>query len=98
MPDKQAEHNRFCRYAVHLMQRVCGQPLSNLPADFVSMEKLRRAEIVASTKIHWDEKELLALVHKHLLQMGLARTAETLQKEADPVSYTHLTLPTILLV
>uniref|UniRef100_A0A1I8GR74 LisH domain-containing protein n=1 Tax=Macrostomum lignano TaxID=282301 RepID=A0A1I8GR74_9PLAT len=48
----------------------------------VSMEWLRRAEIVANTRITWDGKELLHLMYNHLLSKGLSESAAVLQREA----------------
>ena len=52
-----------------------------------------------------DDREILAVIKKALLREGYQVTAleDPLQLEEDklgryPVSYTHLTLPTILLV
>ncbi len=38
---------------------------------------------MASTKIIYQEKELLQLIHTHLMAKGLSNTAAILQQEAD---------------
>ncbi len=40
-------------------------------------------DVVAQTKIVYQEKELLQLIHSHLAAKGLSKTAVMLQQEAD---------------
>lgn len=42
-----------------------------------------QANIVAQTKIHFNEQQLLLLMHQHLMGKGLSKTAETLVLEAN---------------
>lgn len=42
-----------------------------------------QANIVASTKINFNEQQLLLLVHQHLVAKGLNKTADILSQEAD---------------
>lgn len=46
-------------------------------------EKLWKASVVSQTKIVYNEKELLQLIHKHLQDQGLHQAASVLQHEAD---------------
>ncbi|XP_076077249.1 DDB1- and CUL4-associated factor 1-like [Mytilus galloprovincialis] len=81
LQDKQQEFIKFCRYASDLMERVSGKLAS---ANFdASLDEIRRADIVAHTKIRYSEKELLQLIHDHLQKNGLMDTACMLQKEGN---------------
>lgn len=42
-----------------------------------------QANIVAQTKIHFNEQQLLLLMHQHLMAKGLSKTAESLVQEAN---------------
>lgn len=39
--------------------------------------------MVSNTRINYNEKELLQLIHGHLMKKGLAETAAQLVQEAD---------------
>ncbi|XP_062610768.1 DDB1- and CUL4-associated factor 1-like [Saccostrea cucullata] len=79
--DKQQEHIKFCKYANELLERVVGKKSSaHLDA---SLEEIRRADIVAQTRINFQEKELLQLIYSHLQSEGLTEAAAALQKEAN---------------
>eukprot|EP00105_Crassostrea_gigas_P019132 XP_011437507.1 PREDICTED: protein VPRBP [Crassostrea gigas] len=81
LQDKQQEHVKFCKYANELLERVLGKKSSaNLDA---SLEDIRRADIVAQSRITFQEKELLQLIHSHLQSKGLAEAAAALQREAN---------------
>ncbi|XP_015778205.1 PREDICTED: protein VPRBP-like isoform X2 [Acropora digitifera] len=67
--DKAADHALFCKYAGELLQRVTG--------------KKSTADVVAQTHISYPGKELLQLIHSHLLSEGLHKTAELLKGEAS---------------
>ena len=53
----------------------------------VSLEHIRKAEVVQQTQIIYKDKELLQLILNHLVEKGLDKSANILQKEAN------LTLP-----
>lgn len=46
-------------------------------------EKIWKSAIISRTKINFNEKELLQLIHQHLCKKGLKKTAEQLQIEAE---------------
>lgn len=48
----------------------------------ISLDHIRKADVVAQTKIVYKEKELLQLIHDHLVQNGLEQSAVALQREA----------------
>ncbi|KAL8603740.1 hypothetical protein ACOMHN_024356 [Nucella lapillus] len=79
LQDKRQEHVKFCKYASQLLERVSGKQASTLDA---SLEDIRKADIVAETKIMYREKELMQLIHDHLVLKGFTDTAGVLQKEA----------------
>ncbi|XP_022098805.1 DDB1- and CUL4-associated factor 1-like isoform X2 [Acanthaster planci] len=81
LQDKQSEHLKFCRFASELIERVTGKPMS-LSSD-ATLSKLHKANIVAQTKITYSQKELLQLIHSHLVSQGLNDTACALQREAS---------------
>ncbi|XP_055999036.1 DDB1- and CUL4-associated factor 1-like isoform X3 [Ostrea edulis] len=81
LQDKQQEHVKFCKYANELLERVVGKK-SNANLD-ASLEAIRRADIVAQSRITFQEKELLQLIHGHLQSKGLTEAAAALQREAN---------------
>lgn len=60
-----------------------------------AMRRIERAGIAAATPISYHSRELMQLIHEHLLGSGLAATAAMLQKEADitPLPSTGAVLP-----
>ncbi|WOL03551.1 DDB1- and CUL4-associated factor [Canna indica] len=48
-----------------------------------TLRRIERAAIAAATPITYHSRELLLLIHEHLLASGLTSTASLLQKEAD---------------
>lgn len=82
LQDKRSEHVKFCKYCMDLIFRVTGQG-SPISTNFdISPESLNKAEVVAQTKILYNEKELLELIHTHLVNKGFRDTADTLSQEA----------------
>ncbi|KAM7541355.1 hypothetical protein Aperf_G00000020218 [Anoplocephala perfoliata] len=86
LPDRMVEHAEFCRYASLLMHLVLGSSISESGGltddDLMSMDRVRRAIIVAGTRIQWDQEELLEIIWRHLQSKGLHKTASVLQQEA----------------
>ncbi|XP_041347553.1 DDB1- and CUL4-associated factor 1-like [Gigantopelta aegis] len=80
LQDKRQEHIRFCKYASDLLERVSGKQPSSV--GDASLEEIRRADIVAQTKIIFQERELLQLMYDHLLVKGFTESAFALQREA----------------
>ncbi|CAM0901461.1 unnamed protein product [Alopecurus aequalis] len=60
-----------------------------------ALKRIERAGIAAATPISYHSRELMQLIHEHLLGSGLAATAAMLQKEADlaPSQSTAAVLP-----
>jgi DDB1- and CUL4-associated factor 1 len=78
LQEKRAEHVQFQRYALELMERVSGKPI-NIDS---SLANIHKANVVAQTKIQFNETQLYLLIQQHLLESGLTSTAEMLMKEA----------------
>lgn len=80
LQDKRTEHIKFCKYCLQLIESVTGSPVST-NVD-TSPANIAKAEVVAQTKITYNEKELLLLIHHHLMNKGLHQSAAALQREA----------------
>lgn len=80
LQDKRTEHIKFCKYCLQLIESVTGSPVST-NVD-TSPANIAKAEVVAQTKITYNAKELLLLIHQHLLSKGLHQSAAALQREA----------------
>lgn len=78
LQEKRSEHVQFQKYALELMERVSGKPI-NIDT---SLANIHKANVVAQTKIQFNEQQLYLLIHQHLLESGLSSTAEMLMKEA----------------
>ena len=61
-----------------------------------AQERIERDAIVASTRISYENKELLVLIHNHLLSQGLSAAASTLEAEAG-LDINPTTNPTVKL-
>lgn len=79
--DNRAEHLKFCEFARKLIEEVTGRSMT-LGENF-DIGRLHRASIVAETRITYNEKELLQMIHQHLLSKGFQKAANALQTEAD---------------
>lgn len=81
LQDKRAEHLKFCKYCIELIERITGTPVTDTMET--SLGNLNKAEVITQTKIVYNEKELLKLIHNHLIAKGLRKTAQILSDEAD---------------
>lgn len=70
LPDRLVEHAEFCRYATILIRLVLGNLSDGITAIEMSLDRVRRAVIVAKTRIQWDQDELLELIWRHLQAKG----------------------------
>ncbi|VDN14890.1 unnamed protein product [Dibothriocephalus latus] len=70
LPDRLVEHAEFCRYATLLIRLVLGSLSDGITATDMSLDRVRRAVIVAKTRIQWDQEELLELIWRHLQAKG----------------------------
>uniref|UniRef100_A0A0K8V4J0 DDB1-and CUL4-associated factor-like 1 n=1 Tax=Bactrocera latifrons TaxID=174628 RepID=A0A0K8V4J0_BACLA len=82
LQEKRAEHVLFQKYAIELVERVSGKtkPISNKMDP--SLANIHKANVIAQTKIQYNEQQLYQLIHDHLESKGLLQTAQMLQKEA----------------
>lgn len=78
LQEKRSEHVQFQTYALELLERVSGKPI-NVES---SLANIHKANVVAQTKIQFNEQQLHLLIHKHLIEAGLSSTADMLAKEA----------------
>lgn len=81
LQEKRTEHVQFQKYALELMERVSGKTKNENQLD-ASLANIHKANVVAQTKISFNEQQLYELIHEHLLNRGLIETATSLQKEA----------------
>ncbi|XP_037077224.1 DDB1- and CUL4-associated factor 1-like [Pollicipes pollicipes] len=88
LQEKRAEHVQLQRDALELVELVSGKSKRLPGADTdITMDTIHRANVVAQTRIHYNEKQLLQLIHHHLVSKGMQETAMVLQMEAGlPVS------------
>lgn len=82
LQEKRTEHVQFQKYALELLERVSGKSKSSNQID-TSLANIHRANVVAQTKIQFNEQQLYELIYDHLMSRGLTETALTLQKEAN---------------
>ncbi|CAG9574319.1 unnamed protein product [Danaus chrysippus] len=82
LQEKRQEHVMFQKYALELLERVSGKS-KHMGADFeTSLANIHRANVVAQTRITYNERQLLQLVASHLWARGLRESAGVLQREA----------------
>lgn len=82
LQEKRAEHVTFQKYALELLEQVSGKtkPLSHQLDS--SLANIHKANVIAQTKIQYNEQQLYQLIHDHLESKGLTQTAQMLQREA----------------
>ncbi|CAH2217719.1 jg4002 [Pararge aegeria aegeria] len=82
LQEKRQEHVMFQKYALELLERVSGKS-KHMGAEFeTSLANIHRANVVAQTRISYNERQLLQLVAAHLWARGLKDSASALQREA----------------
>lgn len=81
LQDRRQEHVAFQKYALELLERVSGKrkPTNELEP---SLSNIHRANVVAQTRIQFNDRDLLQLIQQHLQSHGLTESAEVLQREA----------------
>lgn len=83
LQEKRAEHVQFQKYALELMERVSGRSKPAMNEADVSLINIHKANVVAQTKIQFNEQQLNQLIYKHLMARGMQDTASCLIKEAQ---------------
>lgn len=81
LQEKRTEHVQFQKYALELMERVSGKTKTSNQLD-ASLANIHKANVVAQTKIQFNEQQLHELIYDHLITRGLVDTAAVLQREA----------------
>nr|XP_042905239.1 DDB1- and CUL4-associated factor 1 isoform X1 [Parasteatoda tepidariorum] len=79
LSDKSEDHLHFVKYSLELIEKVTGAPVS--VGSESSMLNINKSEIVAKTKIVYNEAQLMQLICEHLIAKGFTETAAVLQKE-----------------
>ncbi|KAI4465923.1 vprbp protein-related [Holotrichia oblita] len=82
LQEKRQEHVLFQKYALELLGRLSGKAKHTGKDLDVSLVNIHRANVVAQTKIQFNDRQLLQLIQHHLASRGLSETAALLQKEA----------------
>lgn len=83
LQEKRAEHVIFQKYALELLERVSGKTKTMNQQLDVSLANIHKANVVAQTRIQYNEQQLTQLIYEHLLSRGLTGSAAALQKEAS---------------
>lgn len=82
LQEKRVEHVTFQKYALELLEQVSGKTKSLGRKLDSSLANIHKANVIAQTKIQYNEQQLYQLIHDHLESKGLSQTAQMLQKEA----------------
>lgn len=82
LQEKRAEHVQFQKYALELLERVSGKSKAS-NQGYNSLANIHKANVVAQTKIQFNEQQLYELIYDHLMARGLCESANMLQKEAN---------------
>lgn len=82
LQEKRAEHVQFQKYAVDLLERASGKSKASSQMD-TSLANIHRANVVAQTRIQFNEQQLNELIYEHLVARGFNEAAANLQKEAN---------------
>ncbi|CAH0756803.1 unnamed protein product [Diatraea saccharalis] len=82
LQEKRQEHVMFQKYALELLERVSGKS-KHMGTEFeTSLANIHKANVVAQTRINYNERQLLQLVAEHLAARGLTESARALHSEA----------------
>lgn len=77
LQEKRSEHVKFQKYAFELVERISGKAI-NMDT---SLANIHKANVIAQTRVQFNEKQLLLLIHRHLIENGLSASANLLLKE-----------------
>ncbi|KAJ8958385.1 hypothetical protein NQ314_006407 [Rhamnusium bicolor] len=83
LQEKRQEHVLFQKYALELLELLSGKGKHTGNELEASLANIHRANVVAQTKILFNDRQLLQLIHQHLVQKGFRDTAGMLVKEAS---------------
>ncbi|ERL96224.1 protein mahjong-like [Dendroctonus ponderosae] len=85
LQEKRQEHVAFQKYAIELLERLSGKTkhgANDLEVSLANIHRIHKANVVAQTKIQFNDRQLLQLIHQHLVTKGFIDTASSLVKEA----------------
>lgn len=85
LQEKRQEHVAFQKYAIELLERLSGKTKHgayDLEVSLANIHRIHKANVVAQTKIQFNDRQLLQLIHQHLVTKGFIDTASSLVKEA----------------
>jgi HIV-1 Vpr-binding protein len=82
--DHSEDFENFQEYALQLLGRTTGRESKtiSMEARDHTLVRLEKAAIVANTTIHYDDNELMQVIHEFLNSRGMKKTAESLLSEA----------------
>ncbi|CAH1130521.1 unnamed protein product [Ceutorhynchus assimilis] len=86
LQEKRQEHVAFQKYGLELLERLSGKTKhggNDLEVSLANIHRIHKANVVAQTKIQFNDKQLLQLIHQHLVTKGFVDTASILVKEAS---------------
>lgn len=83
LQEKRQEHVSFQKYALELLGRLSGKTKHTSTDLDASLVNIHRSNVVAQTKIQFNDNQLLQLIHQHLVYKGLDDTASMLIREAQ---------------
>lgn len=86
LQEKRQEHVAFQKHALELLERLSGRTKhagNNLEVSLANIHRIHKANVVAQTKIQFNDRQLLQLIHQHLVTKGFVDTASILVKEAN---------------
>lgn len=86
LQEKRQEHVAFQKHALELLERLSGRTKhagNNLEVSLANIHRIHKANVVAQTKIQFNDRQLLQLIHQHLVTKGFVDTASVLVKEAN---------------
>lgn len=81
LQEKRAEHVLFQKYALELLEQVSGKTKTLSHQLDPTLANIHKANVIAQTKIQYNEQQLYQLIYEHLESKGLSQTAQMLQKE-----------------
>lgn len=83
LQEKRQEHVSFQKYALDLLELLSGKSKHTGNDLEVSLANIHKANIVAQTKIQFNDRQLSQLIYNHCLSRGMTETAAMLAKEAN---------------
>jgi len=82
LQDKRQEHVRFQKYALELLEQISGKTKPTGNEFEISLANIHKANVIAQTRIQFNDKQLHQLIYDHLMSRGLTESAVTLAREA----------------